>query len=747
MHASRPADVPLSLRRSTLRLEALEPRILLDAAAITVAPVQWGVSTEHIGVVEGDMRFDISDFTDLGANTYRIYGDMSRFEPVDDGGGYGSPTIDAVKADPSTVPWTVWDAVMEVPRPFEDYSGSLLEITMREVFEDLDDADIRTVLVLRNRDTGMEPAWSPAVPTTQSDWNEWWEYSFAFAYWLNVRNDYGVDDYEVLNEPDITSQGWTGTLAQYYDMVTQTKDAIDYVYATYLPGRTYHIHAPVIAGNHSWVTGTLANVGDDFDSLNVHSYALNLEGFTQSMHGYLDSSGHSDYPVWISEWGTYWSSYDDMDMALKIASNLIRGSRPGDDYVYGSHVFSMYEWGPWFDGLVRSDGTRADTYYAMRLAIRALQGGRPTYETTDDKADLLAITTTDPDGTVNLLVVNNSLSTSYSVSADVSGLLASGTGTLRQFSSGVLDEVVGSTVITAGLSTFDMPASSVVLVQYSAGRDYYVSPGGDDSDPGTLAEPWETVAKVSSTIFGPGDRVYFEGGQSFAGTLIIEADDSGVDGNELLISSYGTGRATIDGGTGRGLTAAECSYFVIQDIDFAGDGRKTGNTTCGLFVWRGEDITIDQVEVSGFQHSGVEVGGATSVVVTNVYAHENGFAGISIGSYIPEWSEDVYIGYSVVENNPGDPTITNNHSGNGIIIGYAVDVLVEYCEAMYNGWDMPWTGNGPVGIWAWNSDQVVIQYNVAHHNQSPALDGGGFDLDGGVTNSILQYNLSHNNDG
>ncbi|MHC4591284.1 MAG: Ig-like domain-containing protein, partial [Planctomycetota bacterium] len=38
-------------------------------------------------------------------------------------------------------------------------------------------------------------------------------------------------------------------------------------------------------------------------------------------------------------------------------------------------------------------------------------------------------------------------------------------------------------------------------------------------------------------------------------------------------------------------------------------------------------------------------------------------------------------------------------------------------------------------------------YNVAHHNQSPALDGGGFDLDGGVTNSILQYNLSHNNDG
>ena len=28
-----------------------------------------------------------------------------------------------------------------------------------------------------------------------------------------------------------------------------------------------------------------------------------------------------------------------------------------------------------------------------------------------------------------------------------------------------------------------------------------------------------------------------------------------------------------------------------------------------------------------------------------------------------------------------------------------------------------------------------------------SLDGGGFDLDGGVTNSVLQYNYSHDNDG
>jgi hypothetical protein len=41
----------------------------------------------------------------------------------------------------------------------------------------------------------------------------------------------------------------------------------------------------------------------------------------------------------------------------------------------------------------------------------------------------------------------------------------------------------------------------------------------------------------------------------------------------------------------------------------------------------------------------------------------------------------------------------------------------------------------------------VIQFCVAHHNKSPGWDGGGFDFDGGVTNSILQYNYSHDNVG
>jgi len=43
---------------------------------------------------------------------------------------------------------------------------------------------------------------------------------------------------------------------------------------------------------------------------------------------------------------------------------------------------------------------------------------------------------------------------------------------------------------------------------------------------------------------------------------------------------------------------------------------------------------------------------------------------------------------------------------------------------------------------------VVIQFNESYDNRTggPA-DGGGFDLDSGTSNSILQYNYSHANDG
>lgn len=441
-------------------------------AKITVSPDQWGVSTRYIGGTEGSARFDIDELTDCGINTLRIYGDMSRFEPTDDGGEYGSPSIAQIKADPDVIPWKRWDEVMDsIYSPHIEVSEGQPELTWRHVFEQLKQAGVRPVISLRNRDTHFKPDWSPAVPQTEADWNEWWEYVFAMAYWLNVRNDYRVDDFEVLNEPDNSpSQGWTGTREQYFEMVRKTKDALDYVYRTYVPGRTYHVHAPATAGPR-WVPSLLAEVGDHFDSLNVHNYAWWDKGeFVRKMHRHLAESGHPEYPIWLSEWGTYDVSYDVPYMALAVVENLIRFSQPGDDHVYGSHLFSFYDWvydgnAGW--GIVKGDGTRHATYYALRLANRALKDAKPTFKATTDGADLMAIATREADGKINLLVLNWSETVSYNVHADLSGMVEDGTGEIRQFSAEVRDEVVGETTVTDSGSEFGAPAYSVVLVTYA----------------------------------------------------------------------------------------------------------------------------------------------------------------------------------------------------------------------------------------------------------------------------------------
>jgi len=59
--------------------------------------------------------------------------------------------------------------------------------------------------------------------------------------------------------------------------------------------------------------------------------------------------------------------------------------------------------------------------------------------------------------------------------------------------------------------------------------------------------------------------------------------------------------------------------------------------------------------------------------------------------------------------------------------------------------DDPQSG-GPVGIWTWDSKDVIIRLCESHHNKTNnKKDGGGFDIDGGCINCIVQYNYSHDN--
>ncbi len=287
------------------------------------------------------------------------------------------------------------------------------------------------------------------------------------------------------------------------------------------------------------------------------------------------------------------------------------------------------------------------------------------------------------------------------------------------------------------------------------GTVYYISTDGDDKNSGTSeGKAWRSIDRVNNHDLSPGDKILFLGGDEFEGTIKLTGEDGGSEELRVIISSFGEERALINGKDKEGIRADSCLYLTIENLAIKGQGRKSGNTTDGLLVTKCDGVVINEVEVHGFQKSGVHVHQCDDASITHVYACENGFAGIHVtGTTMrdPENydNQNLYIGYCVAENNPGDPTALTNHSGNGILANSVQGGIIEYCEAFNNGWDMPWTGNGPVGIWIWDCTDFIIQYCVAHHNRTNpvAHDGGGFDFDGGVSNSIIQYCVSHNNEG
>ena len=291
---------------------------------------------------------------------------------------------------------------------------------------------------------------------------------------------------------------------------------------------------------------------------------------------------------------------------------------------------------------------------------------------------------------------------------------------------------------------------SVPICAFAGNRAYYVSVSGDDNNPGTQTKPFKTIDKVNRLELKSGDSVYFKAGEIFYGSLLLNMGSQGAKLHPVMISSYGNGHATIDARDSTGVTLYKCSFLKLSHISLHGSGRKTGNVKNGLYILDSDNIVVDDLDISGFQKSGLMIYSSQQVEAKRVSAHDNGSAGITVeGPYTKTESKNIRIIDCRAENNPGDPTNLTNHSGNGIVVGNCRNVLIDHCTATNNGWDMPRIGNGPVGIWAYEADSVIIQHCLSYKNKTSkgGADGGGFDLDGGVTNSVIQYCMSYGNQG
>src|ERR1022692_1762515 len=114
-----------------------------------------------------------------------------------------------------------------------------------------------------------------------------------------------------------------------------------------------------------------------------------------------------------------------------------------------------------------------------------------------------------------------------------------------------------------------------LLTQPVVATAYYVSGSGNDNNSGlAINAAWRTIPRVNSQKLLPGDQVFFEGGMTFSGSILVPPPDSGRPTQPVFFSSYGQNRATIrPANHDDGFYAENCGGLIVSNLNFAGGGR------------------------------------------------------------------------------------------------------------------------------------------------------------------------------
>lgn len=324
---------------------------------------------------------------------------------------------------------------------------------------------------------------------------------------------------------------------------------------------------------------------------------------------------------------------------------------------------------------------------------------------------------------------------------------------------------------TIFISPFCCVLMGIVDIENLRSAEYFFSAvGSDQVGTGTQLNPWRSIDKFNSLDLEPGDNVFFRAGDVFNGILRLDLVDSGTDlSGQLLspirISSYGGGAGTRavfrSPSNAGGLLAMNNGGIELSNLEFFNGGSLASNPQSGIQFTLDQSepggskhfqhIRLDNVIARGFRRSGLAIYAAGNVgyedvEITNSQFYSNQFAGIDIAA--GQWTnlihKNVKIRNVAAYGNPGFAGC-NPHCGHGMVLGQVDNAVIEQSTAHSNGLV---AGKGNVGIWTWQSNDVTIQNNTAYGNRSPnGGDGGGFDIDGGVTNSLVQYNKSFDNAG
>jgi hypothetical protein len=277
---------------------------------------------------------------------------------------------------------------------------------------------------------------------------------------------------------------------------------------------------------------------------------------------------------------------------------------------------------------------------------------------------------------------------------------------------------------------FSQGQMPMYLMPAPATPNYFVnsSTGLDTNDGHTAATAWKTVAKVNASTFQPNDVIGFCGGQSFTdATLTVPSSGSALA--RIGFTSYGVGLATL-----AYVQVTDKDYLTFAAINMTGFDLSANTGTHG-------NVTFQNFTASGGAACGI--GGDTG---------SSGWSNVLIQKLCDLGSDRRWPRH--LWQRLGKQANSNITVSNGTISGcggsgcYFGNVSVGLCQNVVASGNGAASTSGPVGLWTYESNSVVIRFCESYGTLSAnTTDGDGFDIDGGCTNCVIEYCYSHGNVG
>ena len=290
--------------------------------------------------------------------------------------------------------------------------------------------------------------------------------------------------------------------------------------------------------------------------------------------------------------------------------------------------------------------------------------------------------------------------------------------------------------------------------------DYHVdSQTGNDAREGLTPDTaWRTLERVNAATFKPGDRVFFRAGSVWPGQLRVTAQ--GEPGRPIIFRASGEGprpRIETAGAFDDAVVIRNAQHVEVRDFELTNRGE-------GDRPRRGVNVVAENC------------GTVTNIVVAGLFIHDvNGTqrkkdnGGIffrTLGERVPSRYDGLRIERNIIWRVDRSGIAAQSYHASRTRWFPSTNVVIRDNWVGDVGGDgiVPWAtdgcvvehnivqganeraGNYNAGIWPWSTDNTVLRLNRASGVKT-LKDGQGFDSDYNSRNTLIEFNLSHDNEG